>query len=223
MAEQQLLMADLKRRLFAFLQRKLPETYSLILNDDLVRICNRVQKDINVEAGGIWVERYDKKLDADIQTLEVQRSIRQVYYFKQESDDWKDQRYGWVGDTFVFQKEIKKDTKINIIYLGDIEDVTIDDNSAIDLPGYALEPFYDLVQDRFLVEFGDGDAATYTARLTALSEQIRKFEPNDMLEGIPPSWQVAQWSSSSKHDITDQRISKDAVGVDVTGIPFITT
>jgi len=220
MAEQTLLVSDIKRRLFIFLQRRLPDTFDQILATDLVRIANRVAKDINREAG-LLQERYSETLESAITYLEVQGDILQVYFFQQKDDDWKDQRYGHITDTFVFQTAIPAETYIDIIYLRDVMEITDTDTDSVDLPGYALDTFYDLLQARFLIEFGDADSNEYEAMLQARAFELKKYRRNDLLMNIPCSWQNGN-SSSRKYDITDQRVSDDLIAVDTDEIPFIT-
>jgi hypothetical protein len=152
--------------------------------------------------------------------LEVQADILHVYFFQQKSSDWKDQRYGTLSDNFVFQKEIKADTWIDIIYLRDVREIVNEDTEAIDLPGYALDAFYDLLQLRFMVEFGDADSSEYELLLNARSKSLRKYRRNDMLINIPCSYELGS-SSSATYDITDQRISDDLISVDSNEVPFI--
>jgi len=223
MAEQTLTMAELKRWLFPFFQRKFPGTFKDILDDDVVRAVNRVQKDLNLEAG-LWVERYDQPLDMAAYYVEVQRDILQVYFLKLEVTNWREQRYSWVNDVFVFKNEVAADTPWDIIYLGAANDVTISDNDEIDLPGYALEAFRDLLKVLFEVEFSDVPLANYQELLKLTGFNLRKFKPNDLLRAIPKSksWLRFGPTDSAVYDITDQKVTAEYVGVDLEGIPYIT-
>lgn len=219
MAEQVLTLGEVKRRLFRFLQQRLPDVWDTVLDDDLIRLCNKVAKDINRNAH-LHKERYSKTLTADITYLEVQRDIAFTYYLYHFQSNWKDQRYGTFNDNYVFELPVKANSKLDIIYLGAIQDITNTDTDAIDLPGYALGHFFDLLKDAFIVEFGDTGKVNYDERLQYYVRQLRRMENNSLLNAIPRSY---EWGgcSSSTYDITDQRVTAEYILTDSDGVPYI--
>ena len=211
-------VGEIKEKLRPWAYRKLDQqNFDKIKDDELIDAINLVAQDLN-ERAEIRKERYNKNAVLGETNYEMQGDILKVYYFYYKDDDWKKQRWTWVGDVIVLKNPpSSNDVEMDIRYLRQVEPVTNTDTDEIDLPAEVLLDFLDLLKTKLLVDFGDAENEIYQARLEFVVRKIlMKLPERGLVDKTTFSYYLGI-NDGSKYDITDFWVSQDSVTVDTSG------
>ena len=225
-----LTVAQIKKELFPWGLRVLSNiNFDHYLDTDLINDINQVQRQLNIEAE-LHQERYHETgIDADTTTIQVQRAILNVLYFKfktanaNENKTWNDQRYTYVGDVIVLKNSTIANDEVDILYQGDTSDIAGADTDEVDLPTYALAEFRTVLKEQIKYQVGVNGWEQMQKALLFSSERLRLLKPVRALDMIPVGqggdW--GRWSTSDdQYNITRQWVSQDSVTADWSGAPF---
>ena len=213
MAESSLSLAQIWQRLRPWAFRNLDKTiFNSITDEEFIDMLNLVTQDLNIQAE-LRLERYNKNAVENTTNYEMQGEIQHVYYFKYKDAAWQDQRYSWVNDVLLLKNvPASNNIEMDVYYLRRTMDITNQAVDQIDLPGYAILDFLELVKTRMRIEFGKDHSLDYNAELQYRATQCRIKRGNNPLDALGTFERyVAPEYDQRRYDITDQFVSRDSV------------
>jgi len=185
--------ATVEARLRPYLLSRIKsDVLDAISNSTFVSIYNDVARDINslVE---IHITRYYKQCNTanaeneELTNYILERRPLKVYSLKYNDPQWRDQYWVKLADgsnngRIVFKNSPPEGTQLDIMYLGDINNV-VGDTDNIDLPDEILPEYMTLLKFKIEGEYGSIPPTEYETMLRYLVEKINLKIARKPLQG----------------------------------------
>jgi len=221
-----ILVSKLKSDLRPWLLARVPSDMLDSLQDsDFVAIWNYVARDIN-DLAQLRTEIFSQKCAADnaeeatLRNYLLQGVIKKIFKVEvsQPYIDGNYQQYTYTSDRFVLRYAPSANSLLTILYLRDIEEVSIADESEVDLPNEVYHEYLDLIKSRILADYNIESGMDYQAKLVALIPQIRRKQTNQetMYGEVASTW-FGKSGDTRYNDITARFLGLENWVADING------
>jgi len=198
-----------------------PDRLDTLQDSDFVAIFNYVARDMN-DLATIRTERFYQKAnsdnaeDSDLTNYLVQGVIKKVFELIFNDDAAYNQFYSYTADRLIFKNAITEDTQIDLFYLRDVENITIDDAEEVDLPDTVYHEYLDLVKARIMSDYSMDDSMSYQARLDVIIPQLLRRVAQPVLKNkeVKNTW---FGNDNRYYEITQRFIGIENFVADING------